>query len=1101
MKKVASSLKVINRKSAKPSADKVFSPKPAAKLPSSTKEPRITVTSNAKGTQSTDDPFAFLSSLSGTSSVTTSKKDDESVLLRGKASREQGEYTLNRTDSDIASMVLDALSDTTPAPRDMRIDDSGIPQAKNVYDWCFNERFAKDVLTPFLEQLIWGVILFAEFCPVCSDTDWLFHDHKVDDTFQTFEKKVCMLEHGVCPSCKGTRTDFVRKGKLNFYQELAVQAGQRCVTGDTLILTDQGLMRIDETMSDISVQGFSEKEVTVLNGQGTFEKSSHVFIGKEEPVYVLTLANGQVLRGTGDHPVFTSTGDFKCLKNISDSDILVFQIGHNIFGSDSSHGDSDAYYRLGINFEFCRYSGLRIGLPKSVRSAKKELQLAFLRGLIESRSTATLRSLFIRSGSITSDISGILNNLGIFHHSIYNDSITVSGRMLDKLNVLLWGDSVNVYYTDDSTVDWYDDFSILTDSLNTLVEAINERHPEFITDTFSVLLYNVAIKSTRANARAFIEHCLDSGLPAFWIRDTLHTLRRFTDDGCYPMPVMSCIKGSSELTYDFTLPKTHAFWTNGIISHNSGKTTTTGGIFAPYMTHRILKMQKPTEVYGISNSTILHGTFVALTYVQARETLWEYYYATLCESAFFMEYHAMLRHYEEKYGQQLLKFNDTFVVYRPRNFMCYPSGPDQRTLRGKTRIFTAADEIGWMDNDAQKNKIRVSARGLHEALDRSLLTIRGAANNMLMSGYYDTLNGIAMNVSSPSSQRDKICELVREAKSSKVIYGIHRPTWEINPTLPRNNPVIVEAYRTDPLKADRDYGANPPISSSPFISSREQVERALKGEHNQATIICKTTTSRKTNESFKFAEFVNLEPCSYPSLLALDASYSNNSFGLVCGHRHPERGYLIADVVIEIMPEPGTPLNYTNIFENIITPLIEERNVKVVLADRWNSLKILHDIKADEETIAEQYSLKYRDLGFVKSHLEANTLLLPSVENKMSIAKIFDKSVRDYPKCFETTPIQHLVLQILTVQDIGNGVTKGPELTDDVFRALALFVYGFESEKYSNHLIYEDEPEEAPSSSSTAAYLLGGSGTTKRMGSGSSGTPDKSLALLVRRTN
>lgn len=66
----------------------------------------------------------------------------------------------------------------------------------------------------------------------------------------------------------------------------------------------------------------------------------------------------------------------------------------------------------------------------------------------------------------------------------------------------------------------------------------------------------------------------------------------------------------------------------------SGKSALVAMISA-YLLHRMLKLQNPNEVYGLMSSNVLHGTFVALTFGQAKENLWDPFYGNILESPWF----------------------------------------------------------------------------------------------------------------------------------------------------------------------------------------------------------------------------------------------------------------------------------------------------------------------------------------------------------------------------------------------------------------------------------------------------------------------------------
>lgn len=654
------------------------------------------------------DPYEFLSNLSG---IDLEKPDfGPSSFMGGRAARNgielNQDYITNEI--DLCTLVREVINDKNLVPKDIRIDDGGLPQAKNFYEWVTKDNFMGRVITPYIEQLITGVILFAEYCPRCSNTEWLLVDHKVNDTFDTFEKKVCMLEHGVCPSCKATRSKLINKDKMNFYRELALRIGQR-----------------------------------------------------------------------------------------------------------------------------------------------------------------------------------------------------------------------------------------------------------------------------------------------------------------------------------------------------GGKSASVGGMYAPYITHRVLKMQKPNAVYGLPASNVLHGTFVALTYQQAKETLWDPYYGTLIESEWFQQYHALLRTYEEKFGEKLFKFNDTFVQYRHRALLCYPAGPDKRVLRGRTRIFGGIDEIGYFDNSAGSEKIKLSAKEVYIALERSLLTVRSSATRLIKAGYNEALTGYFLNVSSPSSVRDMICELTRKAVGSKYIYGKVLPTWKMNPNVSRED--LEEEFRKDPEAAMRDYGAEPPLTNNPFISSKTMLEDAfLLSKRNGIKI---KHFQRKYDDGTikRYAKILKIRPSSRATILAIDAGFSNNSFACAVGSKTDDG--ISVHLFVEVQPLPGIPLNYTLIYDEILSPIIEKCNVQVLLADRWNSLKLLSDAGEDFNIVTRQYSLKYLDMCNVKYMFEQGMLNIPALGKGVTIDDVLDFPPDQYPRCFEYREAEHFVVQALTVQNTGSSVIKGDgNMTDDIWRAFCLMVWGLEQEEYAGIL-------------------------------------------------
>lgn len=652
-------------------------------------------------------PFDYLNSLTAKGLKRRKRAD---TLVEETVSEENID-----TEIDICKLIREVVNDKSLMPRDLRIDDGDMPLAKNFYEWSTEDSFAGNMEKPFIEQLITGIITFSEYCPRCSDVEWLYFDHKVDDTFSKFERKVCCLEYGVCPSCGATKSKLVRKGRLPFYWEIALKMGQR-----------------------------------------------------------------------------------------------------------------------------------------------------------------------------------------------------------------------------------------------------------------------------------------------------------------------------------------------------SGKSAMVGGQFSPYITHRMLKLQKPNTVYNLMQSNLFHGTFTALTYQQAKDTLWEFYYGALLENPWFQNYHSMLRDYENQYGEKLLKFNDTFVQYRHRSLMYYPSGPDMRVLRGRTRIQAGVDEIGYFDNSAGSKKVKMSARGVYEALERSLLTVRAKADSLLKAGFDNILTGYFTNCSSPAHIRDMICELTRRAEHSKRLYGRTLPTWEVNPNVPRE--ALEEEFSKDPVGAMKDYGAEPPLTSNPFLSSADQILN-LTNEAKKNRVVVKHKQRRSKNDGSitRYATLPKIGKTTKPSVLGIDAGYSNNSFSLVCGSLM-KNGLQKFDVLVEVQPLPGIPLNYTLIYDNVIGPMIEARNVKVVVADRWNSLKLLSDMDDEFDVLTAQYSMKYKDFWNIKTMIEQQNIMLPLPDTKKaSIDELLNFPQDEYPRCFENRMSDHLLVQCATVQDSGSQVIKGEGLTDDLWRAMCIASWAMEQDVFIEALTGEGE--------------------------------------------
>lgn len=496
----------------------------------------------------------------------------------------------------------------------------------------------------------------------------------------------------------------------------------------------------------------------------------------------------------------------------------------------------------------------------------------------------------------------------------------------------------------------------------------------------------------------------------------------------------------------------------GCLGQRSGKSIT-AGMLAAYHDHKLLKLQKPVEVYGLLKNSEVMSTFVGLTFEKCVENLWVPYHNMIRTSPWFQEYHSLLNFYSEKYGEELYKFKDTFIRYSHRNYFIHASGPSKKTLRGATRLRFVLDELGWFDNDeGSDRKERQSANEVYTALDRSLKTLKTAAKQVITEeGYYEVPNAYAVSISSPSDHRDKIMSLVKVHKNSNDVLTLHLPTWKFNPNMPKSE--FSKEYRDNPVTAERDFGANPPLNDSPFIGNGEVIEELCGPTPNRVeyTYIHKLRKGGEQMRAAKLLKTIPFQGAMPKTVMALDAGYSNNSFAITVGHLHQTmKGILpTIDVMIEVAPTyRKNVLNYNQLYERILKPLVEVFNVGLVVSDRWQNKKIVHDLEARFSTLEyEEYMLRYDDLITVRNHLQDERKLVRLPRMEMTAKQVERMDMANYPDCFYQKPVSHFWYQCITVKDKGNQVIKGLNLTDDIFRSTSLCLAFLLDEDYQRMLL------------------------------------------------
>lgn len=532
---------------------------------------------------------------------------------------------------------------------------------------------------------------------------------------------------------------------------------------------------------------------------------------------------------------------------------------------------------------------------------------------------------------------------------------------------------------------------------------------------------------------ALLMPAVDYPLAEIWDRVT------FLEDGVCP----KCDASRLELVDKHEL--NHYINVNGCAGMRSSKTVIVGGLLGTYQLNRFLRLRSPSQFFGLMANQTLHATFVAITAGQAQETLWDAFKDRVDSAQWFKEYHAFLEEEAKRLGKERFH-NDkqTFLAYEHKQLVISFCGPDIRTIRGRTRFYTAIDEKGWFDVQADKSsssgKIRLDAHQTHEALIKSLRTIRSAAMKLRESGIHDPPDGLNGDVSSPSSLNDAIMVGLREANEDPTIYPFHYATWEMNPNVPLSS---LRSEMRNKRDFERDYGAVPPLGANQFIDNQPAVEKCQMKEGQTQWI---TWTPRYVTDDFgdrtMYLEVrVQKRDKNRPRILTVDTGLTNNSYAVELWSYDRDMQRPVCDIAIECMPEQKegerTLVNFPLMFEHAIVPLLKEFRVIMAAYDRWNSIEQVQRLRLDYKVEAIQYVLKWADFQAIRSRIIDSSLRFPKMEMQISDVRLSDKS---FDEIVRSVPITHLALQILTVREGGRKVIKPINGTDDLFRALCLAV-------------------------------------------------------------
>ncbi len=1070
---------------------------------------------------------------------------------------------------DIYQTIKDAVGTNAIVSPDIKIPDGDFPLAKNFLDFC-GPKFLNT--KPYVSQALIGIRLFGEYCPRCSDVNY-FDNYGVADTLTKLQKKICLLEHGVCPSCKLTKSKAITKGMLQAYNEVAISAGQRsgksamtgmftayqthcllklqnpnevyrlmksnvlhgtfvaltyaqakdtlwepfygnilespwfgqyhsmltdhhertgeelyklndtfvlyrhrrmliypagpdkrtlrgrtrifgCITGDALVSTGSGLIRMDQPGLNGKTTNSRDTERRIVN---------HVYTGVRDVFRIKTKA-GITVKATANHEFRVLSKDstelvWKRLDQLTPGDVMAVSLGGSFpdrldltdaFSWEHPRTKTDSLFQWMANNE----EGFTLeAAPKDEGKIKKK----YASLTVPTQMTPSLAYIL---GYLVADGNYAMNGPEVTFTSTSLQKIRHYSACFEE--VFGFAPRISSWTLESGRRAYNAVFAL--QPLKDFVEAVGLQRAR---SSKKVVPWSI-MQAPRTSVAAFLSAAVscDGSIAGDRLRYSSKSVKLVRQmqllflrlgymcttkkKGALAVLSMTSYDRDSFLVSDYT-GKTKHTW------QREAKAANLQGALS-HLNYRVpgLKVQHPTrtwdEICVYSKSEFNHPELELSAFSSIIDR-------NMCFTPV-----TGIRHVGKE------KVYDVTVDNEDREF----------TVNGFL-AHNSIDELGWFDNSADSGKVKLSANEVYIALERSLLTVRAAATRLHKQGFTNAPTAYFYNVSSPSSARDKIMELVRKAQTSRNILGLIRPTWEMNPGVTRAD--LEDEFRKDPATAMRDYGAQPPLSSNAFLS--EALVDGAIGEHKNAVVLNhQVKKNKKTGEMTRHAIISKVRRTGKASVLALDAGFVNNSFALALGHLKDHK-FPMLDALIEVQAMPGIKINFSRVYRNVIEPLIEARNVKLVAADRWNSIKILSDLEEDHGVETRQYSLKYADMRLFKDYIEDKQIILPDPGRELS--EIIKYDHHEYPAVFKNDPLGHFYLQMQTVQDTGSSVIKGDQLTDDMVRAAMLATRMLLDEDYQE-LFQQDQEEVRPfvDISKQAVYkgYSGGGGSSSPVAAG-----------------
>jgi len=483
------------------------------------------------------------------------------------------------------------------------------------------------------------------------------------------------------------------------------------------------------------------------------------------------------------------------------------------------------------------------------------------------------------------------------------------------------------------------------------------------------------------------------------------------------------------------------------IGMRAGKSMTVGAFLGTYVLHRALSIDNLSGMLGLAQKQRLEMAFAAVSGDQAAATIWSNFSTAFDKSPWFQDYvkHILTQYKKPEDKKHKKKGKDEYIPFKKstkqiafydKNIIAVSLHSNSASLAGPTRLFSAIDEIAKFDSSNSGSKR--SANEVYTILKNSLATVQKRILSALEQQIdnpevVDALEQLALDpppaimasISSPLSNTDKIMQLIDLGRRSKKLYTRKFATWEFNPVYTRES--FSSDFAADPIRANRDFGAEPPSARSPYFPE-EAANKCFSDSMVSPRLIIRPVYFDQYVDDV-VTKYVSCEITScIPErnreklyFICADAGKRNDSYAICLGHTELFEGLsgFVVDALIEVSPK-ANPSDPREVFFPGVVDLIQSLcinfPVQLVRFDRWDSTLTIQQLKLQKIPVID-LNVKLKEFQRFREILTAGLLKVPFPSG--------DLKQDSYTRC---------LTQLIHLEDRGDKIPQPPTTSagDDV---------------------------------------------------------------------
>lgn len=373
-------------------------------------------------------------------------------------------------------------------------------------------------------------------------------------------------------------------------------------------------------------------------------------------------------------------------------------------------------------------------------------------------------------------------------------------------------------------------------------------------------------------------------------------------------PVVS-VEESEALCVDFCVPGHEQYVAQGMTNHN----TFLGSIILGYEWYKLCMLKNPQAFFGVAASTLISIYCLAPAASQTKKTIFG-------QSKAFLNYIPKVKRLID--SKQIL-VGEEEIKYPEKLLYIYAGNSKGSTQVGSRVILMIMDEVARFESkDGESNALELWS-------------------NVGVSGITFGEHARRVAISSAWCEGDAIQRLWNASKTEDSWIGFRFRTWDLNPKMNRDNPIIASEYKLDPINARLEFEGDRSASAYSFFNEHE-VNRAFRGRVQADIQRCKDLGDNLVRLTIN-----DINTYHGLSYVHLDPAIVRDAYALVAGHGEMNTAgnkIVVIDAVAAWEPQPGQQVSVLNVHD-IIFQINQARPIYKITTDHAQQAETIQRLR------------------------------------------------------------------------------------------------------------------------------------------------------------